>query len=146
MSVIAEWSLRVLFLTHEPSIVFSFPCPIEEGNDKAAWVATWHPARINPPCMCSSELPLRWCLGPWPWVRGYPAKARRFKWVGNTSAHNARCYGKTHRAAFPLSLEQSIAFSAWAAAQIEDRRRGGEERRRKEGRESAVPHWAVLYI
>ena len=41
--------LPVLISTHEPFVIFSLPCPAEEGSDRAALVGTWHPARVNPP-------------------------------------------------------------------------------------------------
>ena len=41
--------LPVLISTHEPFVLFSLPCPVEEGSDRAALVGTWHPARVNPP-------------------------------------------------------------------------------------------------
>ena len=41
--------LPVLILTHETFVIFSLPCPVEEGSDRAALVGTWHPARVNPP-------------------------------------------------------------------------------------------------
>jgi len=28
---------------------FSLPCPAEEASDRAAFVGTWHPARVTPP-------------------------------------------------------------------------------------------------
>jgi len=37
------------YLSHEPSIVFSLPCPAEEGNERAALAGTWTPATVNPP-------------------------------------------------------------------------------------------------
>ena len=90
--------------------------------------------------VCSSELPLHQRPGPWPSAGRCPARTRGFKWVGNRSAHNASSHGETDHAAFPLSLEHSIAISAWPAAQTEDRRSGDKERRRKEGRGRAIPH------
>jgi len=51
--VIAELSLPALISTHEPFIVFSLPCPPEEGSDKMALVNTWHPARADPPQVVS---------------------------------------------------------------------------------------------
>ena len=41
--------LPVLISTYEPFVIFSLPCPVEEGSDRAALVGTWHPARVNPP-------------------------------------------------------------------------------------------------
>ena len=49
MTVIGEWSLPVVISIHEPFIIFSLPCPAEEGSDRVALVGTWHPARVNPP-------------------------------------------------------------------------------------------------
>lgn len=81
--------------------------------------------------VCSSELPLHWCWGPWSSVGGYTARARVFKWVGKRYAPTASSHGKTHRAAIPPSLEHSIAISAWPPAQSEDRR----QREQNKGRE-----------
>jgi len=49
MMVIAEGSLPDLISTHRLFILFSLPCPAEEGSDRAALVGTWCPARVNPP-------------------------------------------------------------------------------------------------
>lgn len=78
--------------------------------------------------VCSSELPLHRCWGPWSSVRGYPARARVFKWVEKRYASSASSHGKTRRAAIPPSLEHSIAISAWPPAQSEDRRRGEQKK------------------
>lgn len=48
-TVIAEWSLPAVIPAHEPSLVFSLPCPDEEGSDRAALVGTCNSARINLP-------------------------------------------------------------------------------------------------
>lgn len=46
--------------------------------------------------------------------------------------------GKAHHAVFLLRLEHSIATSAWPAAQTGASRKGDEEKRREEGRETSV--------
>jgi len=33
--------------------IFLFPCPVEQGSDRAALVGTWHPARLNHNVNCS---------------------------------------------------------------------------------------------
>lgn len=45
--VIGEWSPPILISTHEPLVAFSFPCPAEEGSERAALVGTWCPSRFN---------------------------------------------------------------------------------------------------
>ena len=47
MTVIGEWSLPVLILTHDPFVIFSLPCPAEEGSHRVASAGTWHPDRLN---------------------------------------------------------------------------------------------------
>jgi len=39
----------VLISTHKFFLLFSLPCPAEEGSDRVALVSTWCPGRINPP-------------------------------------------------------------------------------------------------
>ena len=41
--------LPVLISTQEPFVIFSLPCPVEEGSDRAVLVGMLHPARVNPP-------------------------------------------------------------------------------------------------
>lgn len=36
-----------LTTTHEISLVFSFPCPVEKTSDRAALGDTWHPTKSN---------------------------------------------------------------------------------------------------
>ena len=47
--------LPVLISTHKLFVIFSLPCPAEEGSDRAALVGTWCPARVNPPQGVSLE-------------------------------------------------------------------------------------------
>lgn len=50
MTVISEWSLPVLILTHEPfSLSFYLLCLAEEGCDGVALVGIWNPAKVSPP-------------------------------------------------------------------------------------------------
>lgn len=46
--VIDERSLLVLISVHETFVMFSVPCPAEEGSDEVALVDAWHSARITP--------------------------------------------------------------------------------------------------
>lgn len=94
--------------------------------------------------VCSSELPLHRCWGPWSSVGGYLARARVFKWVEKRYASSASSHGKTRRAAIPPSLEHSIAISAWPPAQSEDRRRG--EQKKGEERKGCFPLNCHIYL
>lgn len=40
MTVTVEQSLPVLIHTHEPFIIFSLLCPLEEGSDREVWMAS----------------------------------------------------------------------------------------------------------
>ena len=49
MTVLSERSVPVLIWTHEPLVLFSLPCPAEEGGERAALGGTWPPAGAGPP-------------------------------------------------------------------------------------------------
>lgn len=40
--------LSVFISTHEPSVLFSLPCPVAEASDWEVFVGVWCPARVNP--------------------------------------------------------------------------------------------------
>lgn len=55
MTVIAEWFLPALILTHKLFCYIFFPCPSEEGADRAALMGLWH-LSINP----VQTIPWKW--------------------------------------------------------------------------------------
>lgn len=79
-----------------------------------------------------------------PWDSEYLATAKGFMLLRNTSSHSDRCLGKTHHAAFLLSLEHSIAISAWPSVQTGNKRMEDKERR-KEGKGRTITHLTVIH-
>lgn len=48
MKTFGGGGLQVLISAQEPFIVFSLPCPLVEGSERADLVGAWHPAVVKP--------------------------------------------------------------------------------------------------